>query len=67
MHNHIDIDSVHCRAIVSEIGIRLSVSLKPEPKLPANLSAQIDRLRELEEQPPSTAALPLTRGDYWIK
>jgi len=34
MHSHIDIDYVHSRAIVREIGERLRASLKPEPELP---------------------------------
>ena len=53
MHNRIDIDYVHSRAIVREIGERLRSSLKPEPALPPSLKMQIDRLRELEEQLPS--------------
>ena len=53
MQNHIDIDYVHSRAIVREIGEKLRASLKPAPELPANLRMQIDRLRELEEQSPS--------------
>jgi hypothetical protein len=53
MRNRIDIDYVHSRAIVREVGERLRASLKPEPELPARLKMQIDRLRELEEQSPS--------------
>ncbi|TYO67009.1 hypothetical protein FXV83_07290 [Bradyrhizobium hipponense] len=52
MRNRIDIDHVHCRAIIRVIGKRLGASLKPEPELPAKLRMQIDRLRKLEEQPP---------------
>jgi hypothetical protein len=48
-----DIDFVHSRAIVREVGERLRASLKPEPELPARLKMQIDRLRKLEEQSPS--------------
>jgi len=48
MRNGIDIDHIHSRAIVREIGERLRASLKPEPELPASLRAQIDRLREFE-------------------
>ncbi|UPK39091.1 hypothetical protein IVB18_18755 [Bradyrhizobium sp. 186] len=51
MLNHIDIDYLHSRAIVREIGERLRALLKPEPKLPARLKTQIDRLRELERTP----------------
>ena len=53
MQNSIDIDSKHSRAIVREIGERLAAFMKDEPELPASLRAQIDRLRELEEQSPS--------------
>ena len=53
MRNFIDIDYMHSRAIVREIGERLRASLKPEPELPASLKMQIDRLRKLEEQSPS--------------
>jgi hypothetical protein len=48
MRNRIDIDHIHSRAIVREIGERLGAALKPEPELPASLKAQIDRLRELD-------------------
>ena len=53
MRNRIDIDPKHSLAIVQEIGERLRAFLKEEPELPGNLRAQIDRLRELEEQSPS--------------
>jgi hypothetical protein len=53
MRNRIDIDYVHSRAIVREVGERLRASLKPEPEPPARLKMQIDRLRELEERLPS--------------
>jgi hypothetical protein len=53
MRNRIDIDSKHSRAIVKQIGERLAAFMKEEPELPASLRAQIDRLRELEEQLPS--------------
>ena len=53
MRNFIDIDHVHSRAIVREIGERLRTSLDPEPELPAGLQMQIDQLRELEERSPS--------------
>lgn len=53
MRNRIDIDPKHSRAIVQEIGERLRAFLKKEPELPGSLRAQIDRLRELEEQSPS--------------
>jgi hypothetical protein len=48
----------HSRAIVREIGERLQASLKPEPELPASVRTQINRLRELEEQSPSTISAP---------
>ena len=53
MHNRIDIDPKHSRAIVQEIGQRLRAVLKEEPECPGSLRTQIDRLRELEEQSPS--------------
>jgi hypothetical protein len=53
MRNLIEIDPKHSRAIVQEIGERLRVFLKEESELPESLRAQIDRLRELEEQSPS--------------
>ena len=53
MRNRIDIDPKHSRAIVQQIGERLAAFMKEEPELPASLRAQIDRLRELEEQSPS--------------
>jgi hypothetical protein len=53
MRNRIDIDSKHSRAIVQEIGERLRAFLQEEPEPPERLRAQINRLRELEEQSPS--------------
>lgn len=53
MRNRIDIDSKHSRAIVQEVGERLRAFLKEDPELPGSLGAQVDRLRELEEQSPS--------------
>jgi len=53
MRNRIDIDPKHSRAIAQEIGERLRAFLKEEPEVPGSLRAQIDRLRELEEQSPS--------------
>ena len=53
MRNRIDIDSKHSRAIVQEIGERLRAFLQEEPEPPERLIAQINRLRELEEQSPS--------------
>ena len=53
MRNRIDIDPKHGEAIVQEIGERLRTCLKEEPELPGSLRAQINRLRELEEQSPS--------------
>jgi hypothetical protein len=63
MHNNIDIDDVHSRAIVREIGEKLRASLKPEPGIPASLGIQIDRLRELEEQSPSI----VPDAEHWKK
>ena len=53
MHNRIDIDPKHSRAIVQEIGERLRAVLKEELECLGSLRTQIDRLRELEEQSPS--------------
>ena len=53
MRNRIDIDPKHSRAIVQEIGERLRAFLQEEPEPPERLIAQINRLRELEEQSPS--------------
>ena len=53
MHNRIDIDPKHSRAIVQEIGQRLRAVLKEEPECRESLRTQIDRLRESEEQSPS--------------
>lgn len=53
MRSNIDIDRVHSRAIIREIGERLHSYLRPEPKLPARLKSRIARLRELEQHSPS--------------
>ena len=53
MRNRNDMDPKHRRAIVQQIGERLAAFMKEEPELPASLRAQIDRLRELEEQSPT--------------
>jgi hypothetical protein len=53
MRNRIEIDSKHSQAIVQEIGERLRAFLQEETELPGSLRAQINRLRELEEQSPS--------------
>ena len=63
MHNRIDIDSKHSRAIVQEIGERLRAFLQEEPEPPESLRTQIDQLRELEEQSPSI--IPATES--WDK
>ena len=63
MRTRIDIDYVHSRAIVREIGERLHKSLKPEPELPASLKMQIDRLHELEEQSPTI----VPDAEHWKK
>ena len=60
MRNRIDIDSKHSRAIVQEIGERLRAFLQEEPEPPERLRAQINRLRELEEQSPSIIPLGQT-------
>ena len=63
MRNRIDIDPKHSRAIVQEIGERLHAFLKEETELPGSVRAQIDRLRELEEQSPSI----IPNGERWDK
>jgi hypothetical protein len=73
MRNRIDIDYVHSRAIVQEIGERLRAYLRDEPELPATLRRQMDRLCELEGQSPlalkrRAAYTPhknARRGDQW--
>jgi hypothetical protein len=63
MRNRIDIDPKHSRAIMQEIGERLRMFLKEQSELPGSLSAQIDRLRELEEQSPSI----IPNAERWDK
>jgi hypothetical protein len=53
VQNRIDIDHIHSRAIVQEIGERLRASLRAEADLPTSLRTRIDRFRELEGQSPS--------------
>jgi hypothetical protein len=48
MQNRIDIDQTHSRAIGNEIGEQLRLLIGQERELPANLTAQMSRLRELE-------------------
>ena len=55
MRNRIDIDYTHSRAIVREIGEKLHASLSEGGDLPDGLRRQMDRLREFDEQAPSTA------------
>jgi hypothetical protein len=54
MRNRIDIDEMSSRAIIREIGERLQASLSDGAELPDSLRRQIDRLRELDEEAPST-------------
>lgn len=61
MRNRIDIDYVHSRTIVREIGEKLRTSPNPEPELPASLKMKIDRLRELKEQSPSI----IPNAEHW--
>jgi hypothetical protein len=63
MHNRIDIDPKHSRAIVQEVGERLRAVLKEEPECPGSLRTQIDRLRELEEQSP----IIVPAAEHWDK
>jgi len=49
--NHLQIDSVHCRAICDEIGERLRIALRPETAgLPIRLQILIDRLADQERE-----------------
>jgi hypothetical protein len=50
MRNTIDIDSRHSREIVRAIGERLRASFEEERELPASFKAQIQRLRQLEDE-----------------
>ena len=65
MHNRIDIDPKHSRAIVQEIGERLRAVLKEEPECPGSLRTQIDRLRELELEEQSPSIVPA--AERWDK
>jgi hypothetical protein len=48
------IDSIHSRAISTEIAERLHVALAQEPaEVPSSLKRQIGRLSELDEESPS--------------
>jgi hypothetical protein len=53
MHDPIDIDHKHSRAICDEIGERLQMYLRVEPELPVDLRMLVDQLHELEGQSPS--------------
>jgi hypothetical protein len=53
MRNTINIDHKHSIAIFQEIGERLQQSLRAERELPASIRKYVDRLNELEGQPPS--------------
>ena len=49
-----NIEHTHSRAIYMEIGERLREPLsRNQTKLPASMSNQLDRLRELDEDSPS--------------
>lgn len=61
MRSNIDIDRVHSRAIVREIGDRLHSYLRPEPELPARLKSRIARLRDLEQHSPSI----VPNAEHW--
>jgi hypothetical protein len=49
MRNSVDIDHVHSRAIVREIGERLHTIYKPDQELPPRIRDQMHRLRDLDE------------------
>jgi hypothetical protein len=53
MRNSVEIDRAHSWAIIRKIGERFQSLLKAEPEIPEALKAQIERLRQLEHQPPS--------------
>jgi hypothetical protein len=54
MRAPINIDHTHSRAICREIGERLRFDhFRAEAELPASFKKQVDRLRELEGEPPS--------------
>ncbi|MGY4622813.1 hypothetical protein [Bradyrhizobium sp. USDA 4486] len=61
MRDRIDIDHTHSRAIVREIGERLQACLGQDGELPDGLRRQIDQLRELDGEAPST--VPDLPGD----
>jgi hypothetical protein len=64
MRNRIDIDHTHSRAIAQEIGERLRAHLRDESEPSASLQKQIDRLRELDGQLPSTMNRRLRRTSH---
>lgn len=49
MRNSVDIDHVHSRAIVREIGERLHTIHKLDQELPPRIRDQMHRLRDLDE------------------
>jgi hypothetical protein len=49
--NHLQIDSLHCRAICEEIGERLRTILRPETAaVPPRLQVLIDRLADQDRE-----------------
>jgi hypothetical protein len=48
MRSRVDIDEKTSRAIIREIGEQLQTIVREDPKVPASLGKQLDRLRELE-------------------
>ena len=56
MRNSIDIDHSHSGAIIREIGEALRAALKIDREIPANLSTQIERLRQSESEPQQNIA-----------
>ena len=61
MRNRIDVDHTHARAICRKVGERLQAYLGEEPELPASLTNQINRLREVERR--STERSEASHGD----
>jgi hypothetical protein len=62
MRNDVDIDHIHSRAIIREIGEGLRTLLREELELPASLRTQLDRLRQSEDQE-SPSIVP-DKGEY---
>ncbi|QQO12556.1 hypothetical protein JJB99_24200 [Bradyrhizobium diazoefficiens] len=51
MRNSVDIDKVHSRAMVREIGDSLRTLYKPDREPPPRIRDQLHRLRDLDGRP----------------